>query len=273
MAEAELFQPRRFRSAAQHYLSGRPAYAPRLIRHVARFTGLAPDASGAGPGLRARGAGWRVRSAGGRGDRHGPGAGDAAHRRGGVRRRRAHQLRPRQLVRSVAGARALSSGDDGTLVPMDGPGRDAAAAGRDDRAGRRGGAVQQRAPRRAGHRMDRGVSRAGAPLRRGRRDPCEAPLRHLDGPRGDPARLGLQRAGRDRGHRAASGDRATACAAGVVAFQHDAGAARRRGAEACRRDRGAAGAAGDRRDADRGDRDLCDYRPSAGSRSGGRFWH
>jgi SAM-dependent methyltransferase len=55
MAEAELFQPRRFRSAAQHYLSGRPAYAPRLIRHVARFTGLARDHRvldlGCGPGV------------------------------------------------------------------------------------------------------------------------------------------------------------------------------------------------------------------------------
>jgi SAM-dependent methyltransferase len=55
MAEAELFQPRRFRSAAQHYLSGRPAYAPRLIRHVARFTGLAPAHRvldlGCGPGV------------------------------------------------------------------------------------------------------------------------------------------------------------------------------------------------------------------------------
>ncbi len=55
MAHAELFQPRRFRTAAQYYLSGRPAYAPRLIRHVARFTGLAPDARvldlGCGPGM------------------------------------------------------------------------------------------------------------------------------------------------------------------------------------------------------------------------------
>ena len=55
MAEAELFQPRRFRSAAPHYLAGRPPYAPRLIRHVAHFTGLAPDARvldlGCGPGM------------------------------------------------------------------------------------------------------------------------------------------------------------------------------------------------------------------------------
>jgi SAM-dependent methyltransferase len=55
MAEAELFQPRRFRSAAQHYLAGRPAYAPRLIRYVAKFTGLAPHHRvldlGCGPGM------------------------------------------------------------------------------------------------------------------------------------------------------------------------------------------------------------------------------
>ena len=130
MAEAELFQPRRFRSAAQHYVSGRPAYAHRLIRRVARFTGLSPDDRvldlGCGPGMLAGafaplvgeviamdpepemlriaeaafGASWE------------------------------YQLRPRQLLRSVAGARAVSSCDDGTLVPMDGPGRDAAAARR-----------------------------------------------------------------------------------------------------------------------------------------------
>jgi SAM-dependent methyltransferase len=55
MAEAEFFQPRRFRSAAQHYVSGRPAYAHRLIRRVARFTGLSPDDRvldlGCGPGM------------------------------------------------------------------------------------------------------------------------------------------------------------------------------------------------------------------------------
>jgi ubiquinone/menaquinone biosynthesis C-methylase UbiE len=55
MAEVELFQPRRFRSAARHYLAGRPAYAPRLIRHVAGFTRLAPDHRildlGCGPGM------------------------------------------------------------------------------------------------------------------------------------------------------------------------------------------------------------------------------
>jgi SAM-dependent methyltransferase len=54
MAEAEFFQPHRFRSAAAHYLAGRPAYAPRLISHVARFTGLGSDERvldlGCGPG-------------------------------------------------------------------------------------------------------------------------------------------------------------------------------------------------------------------------------
>jgi 2-polyprenyl-3-methyl-5-hydroxy-6-metoxy-1,4-benzoquinol methylase len=55
MAEAELFQPRRFRTAAPHYLTGRPAYAPRLIGHVARFTGLTRNHRvldlGCGPGM------------------------------------------------------------------------------------------------------------------------------------------------------------------------------------------------------------------------------
>jgi ubiquinone/menaquinone biosynthesis C-methylase UbiE len=40
MAEAGSLQERRFRSAARYYLSGRPAYSPRLIQHVARMTGL-----------------------------------------------------------------------------------------------------------------------------------------------------------------------------------------------------------------------------------------
>ena len=55
MADAELFQPRRFRTAAEHYLAGRPAYAPRLIRHVTRFTGLTREHRvldlGCGPGM------------------------------------------------------------------------------------------------------------------------------------------------------------------------------------------------------------------------------
>ena len=123
MADAELFQPRRFRTAAQHYLAGRPAYAPRLIRHVARFTGLAPEHRvldlGCGPGMLA--------------GAFAPLAGEviamdpepemlriAEAEFGGSR---AHPLRARQLVRSVAGARAVSPGDDGTFVPVDGPGR------------------------------------------------------------------------------------------------------------------------------------------------------
>lgn len=55
MAETAVFQPHRFQSAAQHYLAGRPAYAPRLIRHVAELTGLQADDRlldlGCGPGM------------------------------------------------------------------------------------------------------------------------------------------------------------------------------------------------------------------------------
>jgi SAM-dependent methyltransferase len=55
MADAELFQPRRFRTAAEHYLAGRPAYSPRLIGHVVRFTGMAREHRvldlGCGPGM------------------------------------------------------------------------------------------------------------------------------------------------------------------------------------------------------------------------------
>jgi SAM-dependent methyltransferase len=55
MAEASVFQPHRFRSAAPHYLAGRPAYASRLIGLVARFVDLAPDHRvldlGCGPGM------------------------------------------------------------------------------------------------------------------------------------------------------------------------------------------------------------------------------
>ncbi|MDY0884305.1 class I SAM-dependent methyltransferase [Dongia soli] len=52
------FDPHRFRSAATHYLAGRPPYADRLIRHVAQFCGLS-DADhvldlGCGPGQLAR---------------------------------------------------------------------------------------------------------------------------------------------------------------------------------------------------------------------------
>lgn len=55
MAEASLFQPHRFRTAASHYLAGRPAYAPRLIEHVRRFVGLSRADRvldlGCGPGM------------------------------------------------------------------------------------------------------------------------------------------------------------------------------------------------------------------------------
>jgi len=43
MAEPTNCQTGRFRSAAPHYLAGRPAYAPRLIGLVARLTDLAAD--------------------------------------------------------------------------------------------------------------------------------------------------------------------------------------------------------------------------------------
>ena len=55
MAETEFFQPHRFRTAARHYLAGRPAYAPRLIQLVAHLTGLTGEARvldlGCGPGM------------------------------------------------------------------------------------------------------------------------------------------------------------------------------------------------------------------------------
>ena len=48
------FKPRRFRSAAPHYLQGRPAYAPALIQDVAALCGLDGTGSlldlGCGPG-------------------------------------------------------------------------------------------------------------------------------------------------------------------------------------------------------------------------------
>lgn len=52
------FDPHRFRSAATHYLAGRPPYADRLIRHVVQFCGI-NDADhvldlGCGPGQLAR---------------------------------------------------------------------------------------------------------------------------------------------------------------------------------------------------------------------------
>ena len=51
----ETFEDRRFRTAAAHYLAGRPAYAPRLIRRVVELTGVRPDQRvldlGCGPGM------------------------------------------------------------------------------------------------------------------------------------------------------------------------------------------------------------------------------
>jgi trans-aconitate methyltransferase len=55
VAEPQFFQPRRFRTAATHYLAGRPAYAPRLIRLVTQLTGLTAASRlldlGCGPGM------------------------------------------------------------------------------------------------------------------------------------------------------------------------------------------------------------------------------
>src|ERR1700761_8159275 len=55
MAETVVFQPHRCRTAALHYLAGRPAYSPRLIGRVARLTGLGPEHRaldlGCGPGM------------------------------------------------------------------------------------------------------------------------------------------------------------------------------------------------------------------------------
>ena len=55
MADATVFQPHRFRTAARHYLAGRPPYAPRLIRLVAELLGLRGKDRlldlGCGPGL------------------------------------------------------------------------------------------------------------------------------------------------------------------------------------------------------------------------------
>jgi SAM-dependent methyltransferase len=55
MAFADFAQARRFRGAARHYIAGRPAYSPRLIRHVAQMIGLTPGHRvldlGCGPGV------------------------------------------------------------------------------------------------------------------------------------------------------------------------------------------------------------------------------
>ena len=49
------FEPRRFQSAAPHYLAGRPGYAPRLVERVAQVCGLDGAGSlldlGSGPGV------------------------------------------------------------------------------------------------------------------------------------------------------------------------------------------------------------------------------
>jgi len=51
----ERFETRRFRTAAAHYLAGRPPYSPRLIRRVVQLCGAARDHRvldlGCGPGL------------------------------------------------------------------------------------------------------------------------------------------------------------------------------------------------------------------------------
>jgi len=51
----ESFEARRFRTAAAHYLAGRPHYSPRLIKRVVELTGLLPAHRvldlGCGPGL------------------------------------------------------------------------------------------------------------------------------------------------------------------------------------------------------------------------------
>jgi 2-polyprenyl-3-methyl-5-hydroxy-6-metoxy-1,4-benzoquinol methylase len=55
MAVSVEFQPHRFRTAAKHYLAGRPGYAPRLIERVAWLVGLGPQHRvldlGCGPGI------------------------------------------------------------------------------------------------------------------------------------------------------------------------------------------------------------------------------
>ena len=55
MADASLFQPHRFRSAAAHYLAGRTPYPPRLIDLVAHLAGLTERDRvldlGCGPGI------------------------------------------------------------------------------------------------------------------------------------------------------------------------------------------------------------------------------
>ena len=54
MSDITPFESRRFRTAAEHYLAGRPAYAPALVRRVAEHCGLGEEHRvldlGCGPG-------------------------------------------------------------------------------------------------------------------------------------------------------------------------------------------------------------------------------
>jgi trans-aconitate methyltransferase len=58
MSQPPIFEPRRFRTAARHYLAGRPPYAARLIEDVAEFCGLSTRHRlldlGCGPGQLAK---------------------------------------------------------------------------------------------------------------------------------------------------------------------------------------------------------------------------
>jgi len=58
LVEPVPFQPRRFRTAARHYLAGRPGYAPRAIEHVIALCGVRQTDRvldlGCGPGQLAR---------------------------------------------------------------------------------------------------------------------------------------------------------------------------------------------------------------------------
>ena len=58
LVEPVPFQPRRFRTAAHHYLAGRPGYAPRAIERVIQLCRVRPDDRvldlGCGPGQLAR---------------------------------------------------------------------------------------------------------------------------------------------------------------------------------------------------------------------------
>ena len=142
MAEAAVFQPHRFRTAARHYLAGRPAYAPRLIRLVAELLRLSERDRlldlGCGPGVLAGAFAPLV----GEVVAIDPEPEMLRDRGSDVWRRGEHPVCAGKFVRPVAGAWAVSAGDDGAVVPLDGPCRDPATAGWHDRTGRRGGVVQ-----------------------------------------------------------------------------------------------------------------------------------